>query len=510
MKKGINQLLQNHWDALLASVVACIALYYLTGYGGIGLSPDSIEYSTTAINIKEKAALVNFNGSPLVAFPAGYPIFLAAGYIITGIRPVPLAPFLNGFLYVGVILMSSFIMQSFSGITRWYRMAILTILACSPCLWEVYGMIWSETLFLFLILLFMLAWRWYGERKTIFSLFIFALVGACAFVTRFAGITVIATGAALIFFDGSLPVLKKIKRLFVFLLTGISFVLVNLVRNRQVSGTASGVREKALRSLGDNLLSIGDVLSGWLPFINEHRTAGAVVFILLALWAMVFIGHRILQQQFYLRNETIVFVFFFVYAVFIVAVSSISRFEELSSRLLSPIYIPLLWIGSSWLPAFIKAKTRFPKRTLQIFSTLLFVLFVYHQYKQNAANWEGIAYAGIPGYSENQWTKSPTIQYINTHKDQFNTAIYSDAHDGLYYLTGVISQPLPHKEIEKEKKEFLDRPSSIVIWFNDAVNKDLIDIDFIKTYKQLTATKTFDDGAIYFFRDSAVVSPQMK
>jgi hypothetical protein len=34
------------------------------------------------------------------------------------------------------------------------------------------------------------------------------------------------------------------------------------------------------------------------------------------------------------------------------------------------------------------------------------------------------------------------------------------------------------------------------------VNADLIDLDFINKHKKLKATKTFEDGAIYFYNDS--------
>lgn len=85
-----------------------------------------------------------------------------------------------------------------------------------------------------------------------------------------------------------------------------------------------------------------------------------------------------------------------------------------------------------------------------------------------------------------------------------NGAIYSDAYDGLYYLTGVKSLPLPHKEIEKEKAAFLNHNSLIVVWFNDGVNTDLIDLNFIKERKSLVLTKSFDDGAIYFYKDSTL------
>ena len=207
----IKNFLSQQWDAIIASVIASMAMYFLTIHSGIGLSPDSISYSSSAGNIKDHFALLDFNGLPLVDFPAGYPFFLAMFYAITGIIPIAFAPFLNSLLYVGVILLSGIIMNGFTQTTRGYRIMILSILATSPCLWEVYSMLWSETLFLFLAMLFFLQWKQYVQNHSYKDLLLLAVITAIAFATRFAGITILATGLALILFDGSVPFWKKNK-----------------------------------------------------------------------------------------------------------------------------------------------------------------------------------------------------------------------------------------------------------------------------------------------------------
>ncbi len=499
MKKKAAYLLTQHYDALIASAAAVLTIYYLTRFSGIGLSPDSIAYSSAAINLLAKGALVDFNNLPLVDFPAGYPFFLAFFSSIFHSNPITIAPILNSILYVGVILMSSVLMQGFENNARWYRVAVLSILATSPCLWEVYEMLWSETWFVFLVLLFMLVWRWYGKRHDIISLMVFALIAALAFVTRFAGITIVATGAVLILFDGALNMVKKIKQLLLFVLMGVSLVVWNLLHNHYAAGSLAGVREKALRSIADNLLDIGTVIGSWLPFLNNRPLIGAIIFLLILLLATVIVVYRLLQQQFYHSNETVLALFFVVYAVFIIAVSSISRFETLSSRLLSPIYIPFILVGSFWILRFIKQKTNLQKTGIIVLLICVYTATLFHQYQQNAENWEGIADAGIPGYSELQWKDSPMAKYINEHKSLFNQPIYSDANDGLFYLTGLQALPLPHKEVAKEKTKLLQAPQLIVVWFNDGENPDLIDIPFIQAQKRLINTLHFNDGAIYFF-----------
>ena len=86
MKKNLQTFLFYHCDAILASFVGCIAIYYFTRYGGIGITPDSVGYSEAAINLKDKGALIDFNGLALVDFPAGYPLFLSFFYFLTNFK----------------------------------------------------------------------------------------------------------------------------------------------------------------------------------------------------------------------------------------------------------------------------------------------------------------------------------------------------------------------------------------------------------------------------------------
>ena len=215
---------------------------------------------------------------------------------------------------------------------------------------------------------------------------------------------------------------------------------------------------------------------------------------------------RLLQQQYYHSYETIVAAFFVSYILFIITIASISRFEDLSNRLLSPAYIPLLLIATSWVPFALKKYTLVKRRILLSFSLFLFAAMHYHQYVQNAEAWEGIRDAGMPGYAEDSWQSSPTIHYIRLHKRSLSPILYSDANDAVYFLTGLHASPLPHKDISKEVDVFLREPRFSVIWLNDGFNADLISVDLIKRYKKLVSVTELEDGAIYNFADSTGIA----
>ncbi|MES2003654.1 MAG: hypothetical protein V4450_03970 [Bacteroidota bacterium] len=508
MKAAFPKFLIRYWDALLASAVACIFIYLFTRHSGIGISPDSVMYTSTGTNIREHFRFADFNGLPLVDFPLGYPSFLALLSFLSGAPVLGIMPVLNAVLFSSVIFLTAGILNGYQHRSGIYKAAILSLLACSPCLLEVYAMAWSETLFLFWILLFIVAIYSYLQLPTYRNIVFAAVIAAFAFVTRYAGITVLGTGLFLVFFYGDVPLSKKIRHLFLFTVIGISLVAGNLLRNHSVTGNSTGVREKAIRTLTDNLQQIGGTVADWLPFTRGHETITLFLFILILIGGMVMVGYRLLQQQYYPFYETVVSAFFVVYALFLLVIATVSRFENLSSRLLSPLYLPMLLVGSSWLVGIVR-KCRGVIRIMVLFIALvIFTGFHLTHYRLNAEAWEGIKDAGMPGYTEDSWTQSLTVAHLNKNKEHYPAPVYGNANDAVYFLTGIHALSLPHKEIQKEINAFLQHRSFYLVWFRDGENTDLVGLDFVKQHKKLVSAETLEDGSIYFFSDSTAVIPR--
>ncbi len=502
MKQALSIFFSKHWDAFLASAAACTFIYYFTLHSGIGISPDSVIYQTTAINIGLHFSFTDFNGLPTVDFPLGYPSFLALFAWISGLTILQVVPFLNAVLFSGVILLTSVIIEGYRQKSSVYKAFMLAVLACSPCLLEVYSMLWSETLFIFLGLLFAVTYRSYLRSHNTLQLFWVACIAAIAFITRYAGITLLAAGGGLLLFDGELCFSKKIKHLLLFTLTGISLVTVNLLRNNWVTGHATGVREKALRTIIDNLNEVSGTLSGWLPFIKGHETLATVVFITILVSGIIQLFYRIFQQQYFASYETIIACLFVVYSLFMIVIATISRFENMSSRLLSPIYIPLLLVSSSWIVPSIRHSFGLKKTVLVLVALLFYIGFQYNQYRLNAEAWEGIKDAGIPGYTEDTWVHSATMAFIKKNKPVFSAPVYANANDAVFFLSGVHALALPHKEIEAEKAALCQKKRFWLVWLTDGDNPDLIDLAFIKQHKKMVSVQKMEDGAVYLFSDS--------
>ena len=339
MKLLITHFIRHHWDATIASVAGCLFIYFFTRHSGIGISPDSVSYLSAANNIRSNLSFTDFNNNPLVDFPLGYPCLLALLSFVSGCSVIQLLPVLNGVLLSAVIFSVSIIIQGYAKTSAVYKVVFLSILACSPFILEVYSMLWSETFFLLLIVFVIIAIKQYFTTHSTFHIFLVSLVVALAFVTRYAGITVMITAGFLLLFDAELKFGKKFKHLLILGMLGSSLVVINLIRNHNAAGHIAGVREKALRTLGDNIYQIGETLSEWLPFLRGQIAITSLLFIIILLAAVFILLNRTIQQQYFQTYETIVTCFFVMYALFMLTIATISRFESLSSRLLYTLII---------------------------------------------------------------------------------------------------------------------------------------------------------------------------
>ena len=499
MKNNIHKIFSHYWDALIASSLVFVLIALFTQHSGIGISPDSVQYLSVANHMVERFSFTDFNNEPFVLFPLGYPIFLALIKIVFPFSIKAFLPILNALIFASILFCCSAILRESIKMNGFTRLLILLLLACSPALLEVYTMLWSETLFILISLFFVLAAKKYVYLSSISSLLLLACIAAIGFSVRYVGIVFVLTGGVLILFNPQLKFIQKLLHGLLMGFLGASLAIFNLVRNTMVSGTYTGVREKSIRGFGDNLQDIGAVIGYWFPIPEAQQHLAVVVLILFLLIAFSLVVYHCIQAQYYHRYSTIIALFLLVYIFFMLITASISRFETLSSRLLSPIFIPIIL-----LLAFLVERLMIGKiKTIRVLISLAFLGFYgfvqFHQYKLNRDTWEGVGFAGIPGYSEDQWTRSPMVAFIKKDLSKYQPPVFANANDALYYLTGINTVALPHKDIPKEIAQFKTNQHFYLIWFFYGENDDLIDLAFILQQKKPIASWQFKDGIIYRF-----------
>ena len=488
-------------DSFIAAIAGFVIIILFTHHGGIGVSPDSVVYSTTAENLIIKGTLTDFTQRGIIDFPVFYPLFLSAIMWITSLKPLAFAPYLNAFLFAMLICVAGYIMEQFSHRSKWYKAAILSCIVLSPALLEDYSMLWSETVFILLLLLFMVMMHRYFQTHSVSRLMIAALIASVACITRYAGITIIATGAIVILLDTKLYARKKFTHLVIFSFISSLLLVINLARNYFASGTLTGHRERSLTPFIKNVQNAGNAFCGWLPFLHAtNLVTTCITFLLIAALAFTFIQQFLSKRRIadYLAMSA---AFSLLYILFMLVTATLSRFEDLNSRFMSPVFIPLLWCGSYWLIALSQQTKPYFKKWFAIAGLVIFICFQYNQLSLDYETWDEVKDNGIPGYTEDDWKFSDTVQFIEADSLPFkkNYTIYSDAPDAVYFFTGRQAKYLPHKEFGNEVQQFLHDPNCYLVWFTEEEDSDLVQLNFINRQKKMTLIKKFSDGAIYEF-----------
>ncbi len=494
--------LKQNIDSLFAALVAASLIYCLASIHGIGISPDSVTYTSVAKNMQYGKFWYKFDNMPLVVFPIFYPSFLGAVMFVTKHDIVALAPVLNAILFGTVIFFSGCILQQFKQSAKLYKWVILSCLIASSSLIEIYSMLWSETLFILLLLILMVALRKYATAYHFKKLVTVAIICAIACVTRFAGIAYVAIVGFIILVDNGLVWRKKWWHLLSFGAISVSLLAINLGYNYYLLGTLTGNRQKSITSLRQNLQFYGNVMWDWLKLPEGQYTYATWLGICLLVVMMTLVIKRCWQQKNLYTYQNIAAVAFIMYVAFIIATACISKYEQINNRLLSAAFIPLLLGATYWLPNIIKqSSSKIVKGALVTIFLTVAVLFQYNQYIWANAWYGMVAEYGLPGYTDITWQQSPMVIYLQQHKTSFKVAtpIYSNANDAVYFFSGMPCQTIPEVVHDEEIICYFKEQPHYIVWFtNEFDNPNILRLQEVQKHHTLDTLQRFSDGYILY------------
>jgi hypothetical protein len=491
--------LSNNRDSIIAAIICFILIQIFSKHSGIGISPDSVTYICASRYFLEGQGFISYDHLPVVVFPVLYPCFLSVITWITHTDPVRFGGILNGFLFGCMIYTAGAIMNGFKKYSPWYKRILLCCFVFSWAFQEVYSYLWSETIFIIQILIFIVVFSKYLRSLKTEWLLIAALVCSVTCLTRYAGIFLIFTGVALIFLNFELPLKKRIFHCFFYGAISVLIFAIQIVRNLKETGLATGSREKSNQALLATLANFGDVISDWLSLSKTTTLSTLLALSVLMVFLLsIFLNFKKKNNGY--QFEYLFAFAGFIYCVFMILTAALSRYEQFTNRLLAPMLIPLLWSLSSWIPGFIEKRK--PLIRLICLAPLLFLTagFINIQLRLDYENYDGVKDAGIPGYTEDPFVNSEIVQYLKKNISYFKPGpiIYSNASDALYFVTGLNAQELPRSYFPKNVERYYKETNSYLVWFYDLENPELPDLKTILAHKNLLLWKEFPDGAVYF------------
>lgn len=492
-------LTRKDFPTLIIALIGFILIQFFTKHGGLGLSPDSICYLSTADALTQGYGFLQFDHRPMILFPFGYPVFLSILKILTRYELLEVMPIVNGFLFAVVIFLCSKIADDLNA-NKWIKFLLLSLITTSPALTEVYFMMWSETLFILEILLFFLFAKKYLIDFSIQSLLLFSFLAAIAFDTRYAGLTLVVTGGTLILGVSKMDWIKKIKHILIFGSISSFFVTLNLLRNYYYAESFTGIRQAGFYTLNQNMTYFGSIIYQWfpfLPFIKKYENGVGYLFMLTFFFIFIYKFFKKTDQNLYIKIAS---TFTFIYSLLIIVTSTVSRYEEINSRLLAPLYI------SCFVTLFFYAISCTKNKLISFFKlgwTLLFLsigLITLKNYIQ--VDYDIIKQVndtGIGGYNEDSWKQNSLIQCLISNPSILaeNKFSYSNVSPVIYLYTKKPVWMLPEKQHLTEVYRFFKNAHITLVWFKDEVQQDGLKLEEIKRQFHLIPIYSFKEGTIY-------------
>ena len=355
---------------------ALVLLY--TSSHGAGITFDSIYYLSLASNLAVGNGFTEFDASGRAStmWPPLFPALLAAGEF-AGWKALDVVRWINAIAFGLVGYLGSRVLTR-SGLSPLGLVVIagsLAVVLFKPGAYTS-AHAWAEPLFILFALLSLLCFGEYRNSQRWRAVILAATFAALASLTRYVGVTVIATGLLLLLADlwfarrrEENRVRLKAAQTAAYACLAAAPLALWLFRNLLVSGTLAGGRGPSRRDLLENVQLGFEGLGIWmLPTDKQLRmlaekatpaqalvdswgydaivaTAGALL-LLLAMGAVVFPGSAWRWRNHVTGGPAAPFaVFTLCYLTFMVVSASVIAYSPLidhGARLLVPVYVPLV------------------------------------------------------------------------------------------------------------------------------------------------------------------------
>ncbi len=507
MSKRIGFFYNGKWLVGLLALVTLVGTLWFTREFGAGLTPDSAAYISTAKNMLAGRGLILFDGSPLTVWPPLYPFLLAATQLVSGTDAIVVARFINAVLYALIVFLSGLLFLRHLK-SRFLALLATVSVALSATLLEVVLMAWSEPLFIFLVLLFLLSLDVFETKRHFIWLLVAALAAGLAAVTRYIGVILIPMGLANVLLLSPSDLKTKLR-------SGILFLFVALIptglwswRNYLLIGMPFGGRGISRFTIDDNLSLTFDTILNW--FVNVELVSNRFLVLILGIIVGICIGW-VVAQNFKESQERIkrlvpTVMVLIGYLVFLNYSSSTMNLDPIDDRLLAPIYVPLaflIFLLLDWLAhSFVKTWTwRWGAWLVVVLVGFLWLGYLAGTYQ---AVWANYFRLRGWGYNSGSWRASEMARFIRENPSSITDCqVYSNGSDALYVTTGVESRYPPDKSRSAQMNDLLKRAAIpyngqiCLVWFDGIRRAYLLTPEELQVIVQLTQTEKLRDGAIY-------------
>ena len=502
----------------LLSLAGVVLVLFFTSRYGIGVSPDSAAYMSTAKNLLAGNGYVQYDGDVFLYWPPLFPTLLAfVG--LSGFDIVDIARYVNAVSFGLIIFVSGL----------WFlenvKSTFLTLLGSTAILLSiplvaVSVFAWTETLFALFVQLFLFAMGNFLKDGKTTVFFLSALFAAFACLSRYVGIMVVLTGVVLLLLKQKISLVHRVNTVIAFVLVSVLPLGIWLVRNYVVSSTLTGVRGPSAYTLWQNLYFILDSVSTWflpvgIPSMARHLSVVFVLLLVFGVGVSTAIRRGRACSVTYLPVMLIgCFLVLYTVGLAISATQVTTHQINLNYRYSSPIYAPLVLLIVLVVDQY-NSDRRLSKRIVSFCLIALIGVWLVYQLASTVEMGVRFIKDGVGGYSTSVWVNSDLMDYLKTH--QLPGKIYSNVPHGVYVITGVsaklspcrelpfTAQGLPTNDLARLAETLrISEDDVYLVWFDNRQARHFYTVPELRIFFDLEPVVMLSDGSIY--RITGVVS----
>jgi 4-amino-4-deoxy-L-arabinose transferase-like glycosyltransferase len=491
---------------------AGLLLFWIGTGAGVGLPPDSTTYVDAARSLRDGLgyALSTPEGGarPITHFPPLYSAVLA-GLALLGPDPLDLVRPLHAAILAGSVALVVWLLARAAPGSLWLPLLGAAAMALSPVQLELHAQAVSEPLGLILTIsgLGLLAAHLAQPRRG--ALMGAAALAGLAFLTRYAGVALLGTGALLLLAREG-PARRRAAEATLFLSLASLPMAAWMLHNALATGAPTD-RSFAFHPVGARaLLTMLETFAGWFAPGAPVASIGLPLLVLV-IGVIDCVRRRVVPRPPCDPLPRVLLCYAGVYLAFlIVSISFFDAATPLNDRILSPVFVV------AWIVALLGARHWIAVRERRGLAWLLAALAAVPLagYANEARDWARLhARHGGGNYGSRDWRASPTIDFVRGLPE--SVSIYTNAPDAVRLLAGRASRMVPRRIDSGTRQPVSDYPLRIaelrdavrvgapIVWF-DRVRWRwyLTPLKTLREVLPIRRTQKFTDGSVFVYDPS--------
>lgn len=339
INKGYNQEAEKvrYISGVVFAVAAFVLVLSCIPDTGVVYTHDTQAYEYAASTFLESGTMKYFGyDTPIIQWPPLYILVLAL-LKVSGATVEKGAAWLNAALFAYLVYVSSiYLFENLK--VKALSITALVLLTLSVPFIYVSGYGWTEMLFIFLAVLSMILIIMYIKTGKLSWFVSGAVVSAMCWLTRYIGITIIAS-LAIVLFVSEKQYADKFKKSFAYCVYSCFPMGLWVLRNYVVSGTFTGGRQPGEYTFFENIKLSVMVFREWFSFkIPQILYISLIYLALLVLLAILLKRVRKDGNNVHTPDLAANFLIVVIYSAVLLYSATKTAMDSINSRLWSPVY----------------------------------------------------------------------------------------------------------------------------------------------------------------------------